>query len=250
MMHLGLDQKVAVVTGAAQGIGAAIATEFARAGCNVALVDHPTNTAVNAAADRVIEQGTKALVVKADVTDFKAAEAAFDQIVRELGGVDILVCCAGITRDGASWKMSEEDFDSVIDVNLKGVFNYNRAAALHFRKRGWGRIVNIASINGMRGKFGQANYSASKGGVIALSKTMARELGKSSVTVNCVAPGLVMTEMAASIPAAFLDTARNETVTGRLAEPEDVAAVVVFLCSEAARHVTGEVIRVDGGQYI
>ena len=135
-------------------------------------------------------------------------------------------------------------------MNLKGVFNYNSAAALHFRKRGWGRIVNIAAINGMRGKFGQANYAASKGGVIALSKTMARELGRSSVTVNCVAPGLVMTEMAAGIPAEFLDRAKAETVTGRLAEPEDVAKVVVFLCSEAARHVTGEVIRVDGGQYI
>ncbi len=249
-MDLGLDQKVALVTGAAQGIGAAIAEELARAGCKLALVDHPSNAAIDKAAERITAQGARTLVVKADVTDFGAAEAAFDQIARELGDVEILVCCAGITRDSVSWKMTEEDFDSVIDVNLKGVFNYNRAAALRFRKRDWGRIVNIASINGMRGKFGQANYAASKGGVIALSKTMARELGRSSVTVNCVAPGLVMTEMAAEIPAEFLDTARNETVTGRLAEPEDVARVVVFLCSEGARHVTGEVIRVDGGQYI
>jgi 3-oxoacyl-[acyl-carrier protein] reductase len=250
MMDLGLDQKVAVVTGAAQGIGAAIAEELARAGCRIALVDHPSNATIDKATERITAQGAQALALKADVTDFSAAEAALDQIARELGEVEILVCCAGITRDSVSWKMSEEDFDSVIDVNLKGVFNYNRAAALHLRKRGWGRIVNIASINGMRGKFGQANYAASKGGVIALSKTMARELGKSSVTVNCVAPGLVMTEMAAEIPAEFLNTARSETVTGRLGEPEDVAKVVAFLCSDAAGHVTGEVIRVDGGQYI
>ena len=249
-MDLGLDQKVALVTGAAQGIGAAIAEELARSGCRLALVDHPANPALEQVAERVTELGAETLAVKADVTGFGATEVVFDQIAKELGGVDILVCCAGITRDAVSWKMSEEDFDAVIDVNLKGVFNYNRAAALHLRKRGWGRIVNIASINGMRGKFGQANYAASKGGVIALSKTMARELGRSSVTVNCVAPGLVMTEMAADIPAEFLDTARNETVTGRLAEPEDVAKVVAFLCSEAARHITGEVVRVDGGQYI
>jgi 3-oxoacyl-[acyl-carrier protein] reductase len=250
MMHLGLDQKVAVVTGAAQGIGAAIATEFARAGCNVALVDHPTNTAVNAAADRVIEQGTKALVVKADVTDFKAAEAAFDQIVRELGGVDILVCCAGITRDGASWKMSEEDFDSVIDVNLKGVFNYNRAAALHFRKRGWGRIVNIASINGMRGKFGQANYAASKGGLIALTKTAARELGAFQIRVNAVAPGLVKTPMTENLSEAIVQKAVDEAALKRVTEATDVAAAVLFLLSDLSRQITGETLRVDAGQYM
>jgi len=249
-MDLGLDQKVAVVTGAAQGIGAAIAEELAAEGCSVALVDHAANQIIDEAAGRVAARGVRSMVLKADVTDFDAAGLTLDKVAEELGALDILVCCAGITRDAVSWKMTEDEFDSVIDVNLKGVFNYNRAAALHFRKRGWGRIVNIASINGMRGKFGQANYAASKGGVIALSKSMARELGKSSVTVNCVAPGLVMTEMAADIPAEFLDTARSETVTGRLAETEDVAKVVTFLCSEAARHVTGEVIRVDGGQYI
>ena len=146
--------------------------------------------------------------------------------------------------------MGEEQWDKVIEVNLKGYVNYARACVPFFREHQYGKIINVTSINGLRGKFGQANYTASKGGVIALSKTMARELGKSSVTVNCVAPGLVMTDMASGIPAEFLDTAKGETVTGRLGEPEDVAKVVVFLCSEAARHVTGEVIRVDGGQYI
>lgn len=249
-MDLGLNQRVAMVTGAAQGIGAAIAVELAQAGCAIVLVDHPANAKTGNTASRLEALGARTLVVQTDVTDFGGAETAFTHAGSRFGGVDILVCSAGITRDAVSWKMTEEEFDSVIDVNLKGVFNYNRAAARHFRGRGWGRIVNIASINGMRGKFGQANYSASKGGVIALTKTMARELGRSSVTVNCVAPGLVVTEMAEQIPEEFLDAARRETVTDRLAEPEDVAKVVAFLCSEPARHVTGEVVRVDGGQYI
>ena len=177
-MDLGLDQKVAVVTGAAQGIGAAIAEELARAGCSIALVDHPSNAAVKQTAERIVALGARALVVPADVTDFGAAEVALQQVAREFGGVDILVCCAGITRDAVSWKMSEEDFDSVIDVNLKGVFNYNRAAATHFRERDWGRIVNIASISGERGGTGRAAYGAAKAGVELLTRVMAVELAE------------------------------------------------------------------------
>jgi 3-oxoacyl-[acyl-carrier protein] reductase len=249
-MEMQLKNRVALVTGAAQGIGAAIAEEFAREGCSVALVDHPANDAIDATTARIAGDGARAIAVRADVTDFVGAAGVIRQAIDEFGGLDILVCCAGITRDGVSWKMSEDDFDAVVNVNLKGVFNYNRSVAAHFRERGHGRIVNIASINGLRGKFGQSNYAASKGGVIALSKSMARELGQASVTVNCVAPGLVMTEMAAGLPQPILDAALAETAIGRLAEPADVARVVVFLCSEAARHVTGQVIRVDGGQYM
>jgi 3-oxoacyl-[acyl-carrier protein] reductase len=250
MMDLQLKDRVAVVTGAGRGIGAAIAEQLAREGCAIALVDHPSRQELEAVAEKLRGLGVRAVAIAADVTDYTVAESTLARVLSELGGLDILVCCAGITRDGVSWKMTEEAFDEVIEVNLKGVFNYNRAAAALFRQRKWGRIVNIASINGMRGKFGQANYAASKGGVIALSKTLARELGRSQVTVNCVAPGLVMTEMAQSIPKEYLDAARDESVLGRLANPEDVARVVTFLCSEAARHVTGEVVRVDGGQYI
>ncbi|MBU1701642.1 MAG: SDR family oxidoreductase [Candidatus Eisenbacteria bacterium] len=190
------------------------------------------------------------MAIEADVSDFARAEEVVQQVVESWGRLDILVCNAGITRDGVSWKMTEEQWDTVLDVNLKGYFNYCRAAAQVFKAQESGKIVNVASINGIRGKFGQANYSASKGGGIALSKALARELGRFNVNVNVVAPGMVMTEMARSIPQKFLDAATGETVLGRVADPEDIANVVTFLCSNLARHVTGEVIKVDGGQYI
>ncbi|MHC4787507.1 MAG: SDR family oxidoreductase, partial [Planctomycetota bacterium] len=155
-----------------------------------------------------------------------------------------------INWDGVIWKMTEEQWDTVITVNLKGYFNYNKAAATVFKYQKSGKIVNISSINGMRGKFAQTNYAASKGGEIALSKSLARELGKFNVNVNVVAPGMVMTQMAESIPQEFLVKAMDETVVGRFASPEDCADIVVFLCSDRSRHITGEVIKVDGGQYI
>jgi len=168
--------------------------------------------------------------------------------VRELGRLDCLVSCAGIARDAMSWKMSEEAWDEVLAVNLKGTFAYCRAVAPVFRAQKSGRIVTIASINGLRGKVGLANYAASKGGVIALTRTLARELGRSGVNVNCVAPGMVRTAMTATLPPAVLDVALAESALGRIADAEDVARVVVFLCSDAARHVTGEIVKVDGGQ--
>jgi NAD(P)-dependent dehydrogenase (short-subunit alcohol dehydrogenase family) len=146
--------------------------------------------------------------------------------------------------------MSEKDWDNVINVNLKGYFIYNKLAAEQFKGQRSGKIVNITSINGLRGKFGQTNYSASKGGIISLTKALAKEVGKFNVNVNTVAPGMVMTEMAKNIPPEFLQKAVDETVLGRIATTKDVANVVVFLCSEKARHITGEVIKVDGGQYI
>jgi len=153
-------------------------------------------------------------------------------------------------RDGVIWKMTEEQWDSVITTNLKGYFNYNRAVSGFFKDQKFGKIVNISSINGIRGKFGQVNYSASKGGEIAMTKALAKELGKFNVNVNCIAPGMVMTEMAENIPPEFLNKAIDETVLGRIASAEDVANVVVFLCTDMSRHITGEVIKVDGGQYI
>jgi len=166
-----------------------------------------------------------------------------------------VVCNAGITRDGVVWKMDDASWDAVLAVNLTGCFNYARAGARRFRERkgtdlAGGRIVTITSINGLRGKFGQVNYSASKGGIVAMSKALARELGRLGVTVNTIAPGMVMTEMARGLPEEVLANARAETVVGRLADPEDIAAAVAWLCSGAARHVTGQVLQVDGGQYI
>lgn len=249
-MDFGLDGKVALVTGGSRGIGAAVVVGLARQGCDVAFTYHGRADAAEAVAARVRELGRRAMPIQADVSNFAAAEQAVDAIVADLGRLDILVCNAGITRDGVVWKMTEQQWDAVIETNLKGYFNYNRAAARVFKDRRSGKIVNISSINGLRGKFAQSNYSASKAGNIGLTKALAKELGKFNVNVNCVAPGMVMTEMAESLAPEFLNAAVRETVLGRIATAEDVANVVAFFCSDASRHVTGEVIKVDGGQYI
>ncbi len=249
-MELGLEGRVALVTGAAGGIGAAICRALAAEGCDVALLDMAGNQLLAAATDDVQRAGRRALRLEADVADFATAEARVATTVAAMGGVDILVCAAGITRDGVSWKLPEAEWDRVLAVNLKGCFNYARAVTPALRARGRGRVVMITSINGMRGKLGQANYAASKAGLIGLTKTLARELGRFGVTVNAVAPGMVATPMTLDLPEAAIRSAREESVLGRMADPEDVADVVVFLCSERARHITGDVIRVDGGQYI
>ena len=249
-MDLRLTGQVALVTGGSRGIGAAISLELARQGCDVAITCRGRIDAAQAVVKQIEGLGRRAMAVQTDVADFAAAEATVAKVVAEFGGLDILVCNAGITRDSVIWKMTEGQWDEVIDTNLKGYFTYNRAAALLFKDQKHGKIVNLSSINGLRGKFAQTNYSAAKGGNNALTKALARELGKFNVNVNAVAPGMVMTEMAASIPPEFLNKAVNETVLGRIATPEDVAHVVAFLCSDYARHITGEVIKVDGGQYI
>lgn len=249
-MNLGLEGKVAIVTGGSRGIGAAISLELARQGCDVALTCKGRLAAAQEVVAAIAALGRRGLAVQTDVADFAAAEATVARVVAEFGRLDILVCNAGITWDGVIWKMTEEQWDAVIDTNLKGYFTYNRAAAQLFKEQRSGKIVNVSSINGLRGKFAQTNYSAAKGGNNALTKALARELGKFDVNVNAVAPGMVMTEMAATIPPEFLNKAVNETVLGRIASAEDVAHVVAFLCSDYARHITGEVIKVDGGQYI
>jgi 3-oxoacyl-[acyl-carrier protein] reductase len=249
-MDLGLQGKNAIVTGGSMGIGTAVALALADEGCNVAINYRRHDTEAREVIGRIEKKGRKGLAVKADVSSHDDAQNMVSSVVEAFGGLDIMVCNAGINWDGVIWKMSEEQWDRVISVNLKGYFNYNKAAAMVFKEQKNGRIVNISSINGIRGKFGQANYSASKGGEIAMSKTLARELGKFNITVNVVAPGMVMTEMARKIPPEFLNKAVDETVLGRIASPEDCADLVVFLCSNKARHITGEVIKVDGGQYI
>ncbi len=241
--------KVALVTGGTRGIGAAIAAELAGEGCDIAVVDRDPSGA-ESLREIVAKYDRRFAAYAADVAAFADAETIVARVVAESGRLDALVCNAGITRDAAVWKMAEADWDAVLSVNLKGVFNYCRAAGAHFREQQAGRIVAITSINGMRGKFGQANYAAAKAGIIGLTKTLARELGKYGVTANAIAPGMVRTEMAANLPAEIVATATAETAVKRLAEPNDIAAAVAFLCSDRARHITGEVIKVDGGQYI
>jgi 3-oxoacyl-[acyl-carrier protein] reductase len=249
-MNLGLEGKVALVTGGNRGIGAAISLDFARQGCDVALTYRGREKEAGEIVETIEKGGRRAIAIKAEVSDFAGAEKTVTTVMEKLGRLDILVCNAGITWDGVVWKMTEQQWDTVIDVNLKGYFNYNRAVAAIFKEQRSGKIVNISSINGMRGKFAQSNYAAAKAGNIALTKAVAKDLGKFNVNVNCVAPGIVMTEMARDLPPAFLNVAIKETLLGRGAEPEDVAHVVSFLCSDYSRHVTGEVIKVDGGQYV
>ncbi len=249
-MDLGLEGKNAIVTGGSLGIGAAIALRLAEEGCNVAINYRRHDTEAKQVVREIEALGRKGLAVKADVSSYDDAQNMVRTVVEELGGLDILVCNAGINWDGVIWKMSEEQWDTVINVNLKGYFNYNKAAALVFKDQKSGKIVNISSINGLRGKFAQVNYSASKGGEIAMSKSLARELGKFNVNVNVVAPGMVMTDMATSIPPEFLTKAMDETALGRFASPGDCADLVAFLCSDRSRHITGEVIKIDGGQYM
>jgi 3-oxoacyl-[acyl-carrier protein] reductase len=245
-----LEGKNAIVTGGSLGIGTAIALGLAKAGANVALNYRKHADEANAVVAEIEKMGRKGIAVQADVSSTADAEAMLKKVVEEFGSIDILVCNAGINRDSTIWKMSEEQWDQVMDINLKGYFNYIHAAAPYFREQKNGRIINITSINGLRGKFGQSNYSASKAGIIGLTKAVARELGRSAVTVNAIAPGMIMTDMARELDQKWLDAAINETVLGKLGECEDVANLVVFLASDIAGHITGQVISVDGGQYI
>lgn len=230
-----LAGRVAVVTGGGRGLGQAICAGLLRAGVRVHCFD--------------LQPPEEGLVSfhQVDVSNGDQVRAA----VATLGGdAPLLVNCAGITRDKSLLKMSDDEWDSVLAVNLKGAFNLIRAMAPAMREAGFGRIVNITSINALRGKFGQANYAASKAGLIGLTKTAARELGPKGITVNAIAPGMVLTPMALKLPAQIREAALAETVLGRLTEPDDIANAVLFLLSNAARSVTGQVLRVDAGQYL
>ncbi len=243
-----LEGKVAIVTGGSRGIGAAIALKLASYGANVAINYSKSADAAKEIVAEIEKMGCKGLAVQADVASFSDAQKMTDEVVDKLGTLDILVCNAGINMDGVIWKMTEEQWDRVIDVNLKGYFNYARAATPIFREKQYGKIVNVSSINGLRGKFGQSNYTAAKGGIIAFTKTMARELGNKNVNCNCVTPGLIATGMVAAMDEEAKEKSRKEIIIGRIGEPEEVANVVAFLASDLARHITGQAINVDGGQ--
>ncbi len=245
-----LENKVALITGGSMGIGTSICLDLAKNGADVALTYRKHGDEAKAIAAQIQEMGRKAKAYSVDVSNFDEAQKLVADIIQEFGHVDILVNNAGMNWDGVVWKMTEEQWDKVIDVDLKGTFNFIRAVSPLFREQKSGKIINITSINGLRGKFGQANYSAAKAGTIGLTKTVSKELGRSNVNVNTVAPGMILTDMFKDLPEEFKQKAADETVFNRLGEPNDVAHLVTFLASDKAKHITGEVIKVDGGQYI
>jgi 3-oxoacyl-[acyl-carrier protein] reductase len=247
-----LNGKNAIVTGGSQGIGTATSLMLAEEGANVCLTYRKHQEEAEALKKQIEAMGRKALCLKCDISSFAEAESVIKATVENFGRLDILVNNAGMNWDGVCWKMTEEQWDRVLEVNLKGYFNFTRHAAPLFKDQKYGRIINVTSINGMRGKFGQSNYSASKAGIIGYTKAVAKELGAFGVTVNAVAPGLIETAMLKESEARdkIIDLAMAEIVLKRVGQPEDLANVIAFLASDKARHVTGEVIKVDGGQYI
>jgi 3-oxoacyl-[acyl-carrier protein] reductase len=241
-----LHDRVAVITGGGQGIGRTTALLFAREGAHIVVADVNAEQGKNTVR-AVQEAGRDAIFVKTNVANIDDAQAMADQADEAFGRIDILVNNAGITRDATLQKMTEEDFDAVVDVNLKGVFNCTKAVLPHMKAAGYGRILNAASVVGLYGNFGQTNYVASKSGVIGMTKTWARELGRKGITVNAVAPGFVETTMVKTVPDEVMAMLKEKTPLQRLGRPEDIANAYLFLASDDASFVTGAVLSVDGG---
>ncbi len=244
---MNFENKTAVVTGGSRGIGFAIAKKLAENGANIAILFVGDPEEGDSAKAELEKLGVKAERYFCDVSDFEESKNVVDEVISEFGGIDILINNAGITRDKLVLKMEEKDFDAVIDVNLKGVFNMIKHTYKHFMKKRSGRIVSTSSIVGLVGNAGQANYAASKAGIIGLTKSVARELAGRGVTVNAVAPGYIGTDMTSALPEKVKESMKEQIPAKRIGTPEDVANVVAFLCSDEAAYVTGEVIRVDGG---
>ena len=245
-----LRGKVALVTGGSRGIGRAIVMGLAAAGADVAFTYRQNVEQAQKVVERLKGLDRRGLAFQADVADFSSAQRVVEQVIAAWGRLDILVNNAGIHQNETIWNMDEAQWDRVLDVNLKGTFNYTRAVAPIFRQQRAGKIVNIASIHGLRGRQAGPNYSAAKAGVIGLTKSVARDLGPYGVNVNAVAPGITETDMVRALSDETKAGFVAVIVLGRMGQPEDVAHLVTFLCSDRARHITGEVIKVDGGQYI
>lgn len=242
-----LTDKIALVTGAGRGIGRAIAETFAAQGAYVYLNYHGSKEAAEEAVAQIVKDGGKAEAVQCNVADFQACGEMITRIIKKSGRLDILVNNAGITKDGLLMKMSEEDYDQVLDINLKGTFHTIRHASRYLIRQRTGRIINITSVSGVLGNAGQANYSASKAGVIGLTKSAARELASRGICVNAVAPGYVETDMTKVLPEQVRVQMLSQIPLGRAAVPQEIANVVLFLASEQSAYMTGQVLCVDGG---
>lgn len=242
---MSLNGKTALVTGASRGIGRAIALRLAEDGANVAVIYAGSADKAEAVVNEITALGVNAKAYRCNVADSTAVNETVKAVTNDLGKIDILVNNAGITRDGLMLRMKDEDFDAVLDTNLKGAFNMIRACYSGFIRKKSGRIINISSVSGIMGNAGQANYSASKAGVIGLTKSVARELASRGITCNAVAPGFIQTDMTENLGDS--NPLLNSIPLGRMGKPEDIAAAVAFLASDSAAYITGEVLKVDGG---
>lgn len=247
MADLPLKDRVAVVTGGSRGIGRAIALEFAARGAAIVVNYHKSPEAADEVVKQIVEAGGKAAAFQADVSDFKQAESLIKFAIETFGDLRILVNNAGITKDTLIMMMSEADWDAVINTNLKSTFNCSKAAVKHMLRKRAGRIINIASVAGQMGNAGQVNYSASKGGQIAFTKSLAREVAARNITVNAIAPGFVDTEILAGMSPDTLEAMLKLVPLARKAKPEEIAYAAAFLASDQAAYITGQVLGVDGG---
>ena len=244
-----LKGKTAVITGASRGIGKTIAMEFARQGANIAISDLKMDENLENTAKEIEEKGVKVLPIASDASDFDDSQSFIDKIVAEFGTIDILVNNAGITRDNLLMRMGEKDFDAVVDINLKSVFNLTKAVQRTMLKQRSGSIINMASIVGITGNAGQSNYAASKSGIIGFTKSVAQELGSRNIRCNAVAPGFIVTEMTGQLDENVRNGWINTIPLKREGKPEDVAKTCVFLGSDLSDYITGQVISVDGGMH-
>ncbi|MEJ9279951.1 3-oxoacyl-[acyl-carrier-protein] reductase [Ureibacillus thermosphaericus] len=242
-----LDGKTAVVTGASRGIGRAIALELAKEGANVVVNYSGSKEKADEVVEEILKIGKKAIAVQANVADSESVQNLMKTALDEFGSIDILVNNAGITRDNLLMRMKEEEWDEVIQTNLKGVFLCTKAVTRQMMKQRSGRIINIASVVGVTGNAGQANYTAAKAGVIGLTKTTSRELASRNILVNAVAPGFITTEMTDALPEDIKNSMLSQIPLAKLGKPEHVAKAVVFLASDDAEYITGQVLHVDGG---
>ncbi|MCJ8010562.1 3-oxoacyl-[acyl-carrier-protein] reductase [Paenibacillus sp. KQZ6P-2] len=245
-----LQGQAALVTGASRGIGRSIALALAEAGANVAVNYSGSEAAAQSVAQEIKQLGVEAFAIQANVGQSDQAEQLIKEVANVFGRIDILVNNAGITRDNLIMRMKEEEFDQVIETNLKGVFNCLKSVSRPMMKQRYGRIINISSVVGVLGNAGQANYVAAKAGVIGLTKSSARELASRGITVNCVAPGFIDTDMTRELSEDLRDKMIQDIPLARLGQPEEIAKVVVFLASEGASYMTGQTLHVDGGMYM